>query len=62
MLTWENLEMTQWPSLYYFVYLAGLHQVKNYYIFKGWYIKKNIEKKVSLVCVIQIFWNLEIVN
>ena len=53
--TWEKFELTQWPSLNYFVYLVGLHQVKNYYTFKGWYIKTNIEKKVSLVDVVQIF-------
>ena len=41
--------------LNYFVYLVGLHQVKNYYTFEGWYIKTNIEKKIRLVDVVQIF-------
>ena len=60
--TWENFELTQCPSLNYFVYSVGFHQVKNYYTFKGWYIKAIIDKKISLVYVVQIFWNLEIVN
>ena len=28
--TWENFELSQWPSLNNFVYLVGLHQIKNY--------------------------------
>ena len=45
MLTGENFELTQWLSLKYFVYLAGLHQVENYYT-KVDTSKKNIEKKI----------------
>ena len=41
----RNFKLTQWPSLSNFVYLVGLHQVKNCYTFKGRYIKTNIEKK-----------------
>ena len=44
--TWENFELTQQSSLNYFVYLIALHQVKNYYTFKGWYTRTNIEKKL----------------
>ena len=60
--TRENFQVNQWPSLNYFVYLVSLHQVKNYYAFYDWYIKTNIKKKVSLIYVFQIFYNLEIVN
>ena len=54
MSTGEDFELTQLQSLNYFVYLAVLHQVKNYYTFEGlegWHIKK----KVSPVDVVQIF-------
>ena len=60
--TWENAELSLCPSLNYFENLDGLHQIKDYYTFKGWYIKTNIEKKISLVYVVQISGNLEIVN
>ena len=60
--TWENFELIQWAYTNYFVYLVDLHQGKTFYNFKGWYIKTNIEKKVSVDYVVQIFWNLEIVN
>ena len=42
--TLEHFKLTQWPSWNYFLYLVGLHQVKNGYSFKDWYIKTNIEK------------------
>ena len=35
---------------------------KFYYTLKGYYIKSNIEKQVSLVYVVQIFWDLALVN
>ena len=28
--TWENLELTLWPSLNQFVYIVGPHQIKHY--------------------------------
>ena len=51
MLVWETFELNQWPSLNYYVYLVGLHQIQNYYTIKGWYIKSNIKKKVSWIYV-----------
>ena len=29
--TLENFELTRWQTLNYFMYLVGLHQIKNYY-------------------------------
>ena len=54
MLVWETFELNQWPSLNSYVYLVGLHQIKNYYTFKGWYIKANIKKKLGEFTLVQI--------
>ena len=56
--TWENFELSQWPSINYFMYLVGLHRIK-----KILQLPRLIyQNKVNLVYVVQIFWNPEIVN
>ena len=55
MSTLENFELTQWLSLHYFVYLVGLHQIRNSGHLQRFKNQNKYRKKVSLVYVVHIF-------